>query len=1034
MSKPGEVGGSGTPPPIGKKPLSSSSKAVQKPSQKDRLITSHLQQGGYKFHTIPIIGGLLKAIFGSYYAKKQALSELKKKLAKSLRDYSTDPKSLAKKTFAELELEKKHGLAYFTVIDQLLDAGGGPFFLYKNPMESVVLFNKIPSESREAFEKILALICITTPRSNLLDKLTEWLKDAAKLPSSEFKERVNNVVELYTAQLKNAFSGKVPGDVFAVHPAKQHSLIQVMLLRDQIGQMFGKRFTESDKNKYIDEWIKVAKNEDLTPQEFNKLADQFLSFVREAVRIQNDRPAVLTTSQVTSLTPGDMVQSFAIVNSQFLSKIVSAIQDSSLVVNVQAIQESLISMIREPTYQYPRSVPNLTSRSDTDYSLSREFHPEFTIYEDGEDKVDFTGKGLTISITDEKTGETRTVRIPLPFSGEISKTQARKLIRVLHETIDTDTKFDHAYDQEQLPPKQKEQIKKAFLEWKRQAGTEYGKVLFDFNETNSRPQFSFAYEKSEIELALKEPNEVNALEVAKGENLFLLNDGKTLSLLPPEISSQFEVIGQISSNLVEESQAALLNQSQAPLKIDLPGGEGELTLKQTPQELEGRKIIWIEMTIEQGGNFYTRKALYEGDSIEVYAKSSRLQRDLLLTKGEFYERTALASALKKNPEGVRRALATYPQCVHLMGSRLASGDRVAFQNQWIRAANEMEAEEFNQALDQFEQLLREAQRIQAQRPKVYSDQEQANLLLLSSQCQGLFDQYPLLKQMAREIKNGTTPTEHPISSNIKLLHADSEQMRGSSALQRLDTGNSLSLSREINPKGFERSTNFYITNEKTLETRCIRLPLPIQDEEMLPHLEKAVENPGYIDKMELPQQTKEKFKAFSRQLNEEMGRCVFDFNTTPPFRFAKEDMAQAIKNPRSMPLLIQAAKKGSLFLLKDGSLSLLPQECANPLVGQIDKRELQEISQAVLKNESTRLSLPNKNGEIGFASSKIEVRGEKFLRLETKIVQGEKEHTRISLYRLGEKTVEEKRKELAGSRRLQRDVLLAKSEFMHAHL
>lgn len=1030
-----QVGGSGgLQPSSGKKPLPSSPKATQKHSQKEQLINSQLKQGGYKFHTIPLIGGLLKAVFGNFFAKKQAISKLEKKLSEKLRDYSKNPESLAKGTLAELKLEKKD-LNYFLAIDQFIDAGGAPFFLYKDAMDNVVRFSKIPQEKREAFEKIISLVSAQTSSSELHDKLTVWLNDAIQLPPAQFNEKVNKTIESFTSKIKKAFGEKVPEKISTVHPAKLSRLIHMIKHGDQVAAMFGKRFTEVEKNKYIEEWIKVANNEDLSPQEFNRLADQFSAYVREAERTQNERPFVATTSQVTSLTPGDMVQSFATAESKFLSKIVTAIQDRTLVVNLQVIQENLISMVREPTYQYPRSVPNLTSRSDTDYSLSREFHPELTLYEDGEEKVDFTGKGLTISITDEKTGETRTLRIPLPISGEISKTQARKLIRVLHETIDTDAKFDKVYDQEKLPPQQKEQIKKAFLQWKRQVETEYGKVLFDFNETNSRPPLSFAYEKPEIKRSLEKPNEINALEVAKGQNLFLLEDGMTLSLLPPQISSQHVVIGQISLTLVKKSQEALLNKSEVPIKIDLPSGEGTLTLKQTrPQDLEGRKIIWIEMTIEQGGKSYTRKALYEGEFIEGYANSNRLQRDLLLTKGEFYERIDLASALEKNPEGIRRALGTYPQCVQLMGSRFTSGDRIDFQNQWIRAANEMDPEDFNNALNQFEALLKEGQRIQNQRPKVYSDLEQNNLILLASQCQGLFDNYPLIKEVAREIKNATTPSEHPISSNIKLLHSTSEETRGSSGLQKMDTGNSLSLSREINPEGFENSTNFYITNEKTLETRCIRLPLPLTEKSQLPLLESAVENPGYIDTMDLPPETKQQFKVFSKQLNREMGRCVFDFNTTPPFRFAKEDMAKAIRNPESTPLLIQAAKKGSIFLLQDGSLSLLPQECANHVIGQINKREFHEISQAILENGKTTLLLPNKNGEISFVSSETEVRGQKFLRLETKIVVGEKEHTRVSLYPLDNKSIKEKQKELAGSRRLQRDILLAKSEFMHAHL
>ncbi|MEZ5314767.1 MAG: hypothetical protein R3E91_00930 [Chlamydiales bacterium] len=234
---------------------------------------------------------------------------------------------------------------------------------------------------------------------------------------------------------------------------------------------------------------------------------------------------------------------------------------------------------------------------------------------------------------------------------------------------------------------------------------------------------------------------------------------------------------------------------------------------------------------------------------------------------------------------------------------------------------------------------------------------------------------------------------------------------------------------------------------------------------------------------------KEKFLSWQKVQEKEFMKMIDDFNATstrPLFTFALEtpSIQAAIQNPSSPFLALEAAKSGNIFKLEDGTLSLLPQESiasikekvksmeTHPLkfsenerdlmesqkkmhfaIGQIPKSKILEALELLTqKNQSSapvdvvnriEIFLPkvkNKNlslvkGTISFKFEEKHIQGTRFVELKSTIKCDNQEKTRTTRYELKEKEkADRKFHSMLESKQFERDLLLAKSEFINAYL
>ncbi len=437
--------------------------------------------------------------------------------------------------------------------------------------------------------------------------------------------------------------------------ANPQEIVAAMGTYPEIARMMGSRFAESDHFRYMDSWIELAGKTD--PEEFKEYFSTFKTYSEEAIRIQADRPKIyssydfalsmeqLERGETNIITMRAMLSPIASV-SRFLDNVISEIQDSTLVSNTQMIHENIHCFLTPPDFS-ARTFPSLERRYSHSLALSREFHPDLTLYADSEDEVDFR-TSTDLAITNEKTMETRRMRLELPFSGRMTVTRARKLLMVLEETVKSPTEFDKAYEKAGLESADKERIKKAFTEWEAKSTEELGKVLFDFNATETRPVFTYVRENPRMATAISNPRSLsNALEAASGGNIFLMKNGR-LSLLPEEIPQP--KMGQIDPIELGSAVEALLKSGKADLTLPkrLTGQiffeTGELSFSHYQEQVDEIQIVWLETKIARGSETITRKTAYilrEGETasakLEEIANSGQFERDLLLAKAEFID-------------------------------------------------------------------------------------------------------------------------------------------------------------------------------------------------------------------------------------------------------------------------------------------------------------------------------------------------------------------------------------------------------------
>ncbi|MBS0623290.1 MAG: hypothetical protein JSS62_01555 [Verrucomicrobia bacterium] len=247
-----------------------------------------------------------------------------------------------------------------------------------------------------------------------------------------------------------------------------------------------------------------------------------------------------------------------------------------------------------------------------------------------------------------------------------------------------------------------------------------------------------------------------------------------------------------------------------------------------------------------------------------------------------------------------------------------------------------------------------------------------------------------------------------------------------------------------------------ISEPETLETRTIRMTLPLRGRMPQEQASELLEQLGTEARQGMDEQSSETAAAL-RQAKTDMAKAVYDFNgtvTRPRGQFALEHpyFAEFLAHPLSVQHACRAASLGHVFALSDEGLSLLPRETREYVpvaIHQFLPRDLEALRTVVLAGAGRlEITHPKLSATNQFdipttcpitISTHREVRnGAPYLNLIINI-DGVERQTSYPLYpgavyRPGateEISFQEKLEELASSQLIERDFLLAKAKHLH---
>lgn len=260
---------------------------------------------------------------------------------------------------------------------------------------------------------------------------------------------------------------------------------------------------------------------------------------------------------------------------------------------------------------------------------------------------------------------------------------------------------------------------------------------------------------------------------------------------------------------------------------------------------------------------------------------------------------------------------------------------------------------------------------------------------------------PIVKHMTEAILDTVFFTNSQcLAPAIKMQYADIDDVRGSPVLSARDPDNPLLLQEEC-VKTEDGSLCLLFTDPTTMETRTLRRQIPNMDKK---ELAETIEHGRSEDAPEVIQE----WEIAAADIK---GNWIEGARDVPAIAEALDKLTPAA--------LLEAAATGNIFTHADGTLTLLPPEIDDPKIGQLPD------------NASSALDTPVKlqflDATMSCQRETISLRGEEnLIKLTTTIDNGTNTISRTTYY--PEKT------ELRGSKILQRDLLLAKAEFLRKTL
>ena len=701
-----------------------------------------------------------------------------------------------------------------------------------------------------------------------------------------------------------------------------------------------------------------------------------------------------------------------------------------------------------------------------------------------------------VYVTDPFSMETRRVRLPLPIQGRMTIGEARKQLEILKEVVNDPQRFDKACEKVGIV-EGKGALRQPFVEFSEQVGVALGQALGDFNSTPTRPKGTMANTQPENAAVIAHPQSQGyAIESAKKHNLFRLQDG-TLSLIPSGPGEKHRGIGTLSPTELSQATAVLLGKKTEGVQIDMPAAatddtrltSAQLFLNIAEETIEGKPFLVAETTISLDGKTSKRTTYYEvqriqgklesGQDVKTRIISSGLwERDLLLAKATFLEehliRNLQLEAQKHNPEGAQWVINHIPRVNFLMDRRFTEADRERYLNSMLGIVLDMSPEDFKKLSESLDTFLKRATEIQAERPEVYSAITQIDfveLVFADPVVVQAMMWYPFLAQIYKEeiCEMTVCMNTQKLHENVAMHFTDPQSNgRMSSDLSPLHTrSTALSVEKHVPFQllkdseqiiYFHSGINLYVTNEQTMETRYLYFPFPFQGEMTITHarallhlLDWTIASPQRFDENykklkldpNLQEGLKNQFLTWCNTLELEYAKTLFDFNPTPTrptMTFALETNASraALQKPQDVQAARQVAMAKNIYLV-EGKRSLLPNSIAqhHPQIATIAPQELAEAAQLLLGTKKEPVAITIATEITAGIAFKIEPKQFDYARafqLETTLQGTHRTHTRTTLYMLKpDQKPEEKLTEIVNSGLFERDLLLAKAEFIGMH-
>ena len=441
----------------------------------------------------------------------------------------------------------------------------------------------------------------------------------------------------------------------------------------------------------------------------------------------------------------------------------------------------------------------------------------------------------------------------------------------------------------------------------------------------------------------------------------------------------------------------------------------------------------------------------------------------------------IALGKKGNTESVAAAFTYMPRVAKII-DRMKPVHQFEYLTAWVQAGGELGADQFKDFSEKYAAHLQMIEEMQVKRPKVFEQGSKEEDKLKNSYFELYMGRYAV--QMARfelfdlAMRDVTAIVNRQIIQySLTAFYLEpTESIAGMNTIPDLRLRDATTqgvavygLSNQIGipftlPKGedekiienFQATTDIYITDPFSMETRSVRVPLPVngrmtvgEARSQLQLLIEVVHNPKRFDdtyaQLRLPSEKKEelreKFTEFDRTVGIELGRALSDFNTTP--QRARESsvrenptIAAFIANPSAQTAL-EAAKTKNLFLLEDGTLSLLPGKVGESHrdMGTLSPTELRDATQLLLKGSHNSIPLQSPKGAtLQLKTHRENIDGKlPYLIMETSITVEGKTVTRKSYYSLTGKTVKSLKQEIIDSKLFERDLLLAKAECLEKY-
>jgi hypothetical protein len=458
-------------------------------------------------------------------------------------------------------------------------------------------------------------------------------------------------------QIKQLENAMILGKTIDQYLLDLDTKVQSALMCDQFNELNGDRLSEKDGLILFHYFIDFA----------HPLLKEHQAFLDEAQKIKNRQPKeyiVLPMPEAEALQNGwakineHAATQIADKSEAFFRTVMGIFTDTFDTVslsNSQIVQYAMVALTNMPT---GREIPDLRKRGKAENGLMNEFHVNLPIFIEGAENVHLEKTEIEVYITNPVTFATTTMRVSLPFEGEIPREKAEKYLKLVSLTAKfLKEEFSSIHDSVSLSPQEKEENLQKISKLHEQCLQEFAKTIA-LNDSRNVAGYETPYESGQMRDYLSDPNHKNALNLIGEKAIFSLPTRK-LSLLP---NAPEDPILQAASTIDNETLAIihsrLVKNSVQEVPIDIPFKEseerlgikkGKLSIRQGMFEIEGvAKYVTLTTEISAtdilGNSHQIQRTTYyrlngtTEETLKQLADSPLLERDLLLAKQEFIQR------------------------------------------------------------------------------------------------------------------------------------------------------------------------------------------------------------------------------------------------------------------------------------------------------------------------------------------------------------------------------------------------------------